>query len=316
MSRVFASLLPGLLLLLASSDLAAAGAFQKCAKSADGRYTIESLLIGCTTDPAGQAHISKHFDGQHKHSAATWVSYDLGAEARADIQASVEDLDKHVQAVTRRVYVEHLYDLGKGGHVYWTFQGELVRKLGALMAPGAHLQMDLYPMVGVLRDAAAGYLDFRNSPYGVSPSNGVDSKDNPFWCAAHPDHFRKSVQPGSAFDTFGGRTRLLKVMAEGIKADPEVMANLPKDLDKPAQAAWVEKVATDSLAEHLKDAGGMSFRSWMRVFYAAKLEQDILTFVRTCGFSDAKVVYCKRNPYNGRPGDLLIEATRDLIGQN
>ena len=300
--------------LLAAPGLSGQTAFEQAPRTADGRLMVDNLIIGCTTHAPSQEKLSKKYRpaGTHDHHAKTWVSYDLDPEIHPDIVAPVQQLEQHIAKVNKKVYVEHFNDVG-GKPLCSSYQGHLVRKLHGLMEKGAVLYMDLYLNHSLIpADGAdpSGYRDFRNHPYGIDSKSGVDPSDNPFWWQASIQHFAEAVQPGSAFDTFQGRRKVLEFMIQEMKQSVPFMAGMPPHLSEKEESRYLLDVASQNLDRLLEGKSAPTLADYMKVFYEAGLEAPFLAFFQRAGFTDARLVALKKNPFNNRAGEKLIMATR------
>jgi hypothetical protein len=299
---------------LGSLILSANTAFEKAVKHEGGSYSVDNLLIACTTNPEAQKSLANRYTPHcaHDHRASEWVSFDMDPELAPDIVASIEHIDKHIKDISGRVYIEHLNDCSNEP-LCSTYQGELLRKLTLIMKPGAKLYMDFFPAFGLNTDKGAGtyYFDHSNSPYGISDRNGVDSRKNPFWAVASKDHFLQAVQPGSHLDTFGGRAELLAHIVGELRHSPEYMAEVPgRFRAEPELTTYLKAGAAATLAEAVSVGYTPSLEIYAQAFYGAKLQKDIVRFLTSLGFEGVRTVRMKNNPFNGRPNEVLIVATQ------
>ena len=301
--------LPGLAVLLASSALFSQPAFDRAPRTADGRVIVDNLIIGCTTHRPAQVALERYYHplASHRHEARAWVSFDQDPGLVPDICASVEELERHVAQIRSNVYIEHLNDV-TDQPLCWTYQGALLRKLHGLMAPGARLFMDLYPMAGLYDDTPdldRGYADFEDHPYRPSPATGVDPSDSPFWFQASVAHFAQAVQPGSIFDDFRGREAVLWDLVEA-------MGELPQPGGLAHQVDHLLRAACATLDQRLEAPDPLpGLHRSMGVFYATRLEPHIVDFPARAGFRDPAIIRCKpANPFNGRKGEKMLVATR------
>lgn len=300
--------------MLAVPGLSAQTAFDQAPRTADGRLIVDNLIIGCTTHVPSQEKITRKYRpaGTHEHHPKTWVSYDLDPEIHPDIVAPVQQMEQHIAKVNKKVYVEHFNDVG-GKPLCSSYQGQLVRKLHGLMEKGAVLFMDFYLSSSLIPEDGgdpSDYRDFRNHPYGMGQVGGVNPSDNPFWWQATIPHFVEAVQPGSAFDTFQGRRKVLEFIVQEMKQSAPFMAGLPAHLGEEAQAHYLLDAASQNLDRLLEAKIAADLEDFMKIFYEAGLEAPILAFFQRAGFTDARLVALKKNPFNNRAGEKLIMATR------
>lgn len=297
---------------LSPAILPAGAAFERAlaTKDKDGRYAVDSLLIGCTTDPAAQEKIAKLYSPpcRHDHRGDEWVSLDLDPAIRPDIAAPVEDLEKHIRSISKRVFIEHLNDWAEDKPLFATYQGEMLRVLKRLMQPRSRLYMDFYPMVGILQDDSDVFChDCSNSDYGIHPGNQVNSRTNPFWIVASRAHFALASQEGSPLDTWGGRDAYHAFYVPVLKEDKAFLSRAPvgADLEESCKATADKRLA-NLIADKQDDEAIPSAQA----FYGEKLRKPILAFVQSLGFEDVRIVRCPVHPLNGRKNQLLIVATQ------
>lgn len=301
------------LLILASNLAWGDSAYIKALKqSPSGKsLEVESLLIGCTNHPDVQKTLHVYYPpGPHLHRRDEWVSFDLDHKMKADISASVDDLELYVSKIKKQVYIEHFNDDQDRKDPAYTRLYDLPRKLFKLMDGGATLYLDLHLRFFFYMDNREPlYFTQKNSTAG--PQFGIDPKMNPFWAVFSFNHFREAMTPENPNYDVLGRMSVIRYIGDFFT--------------KQVGSPWPFTGAT--LLNKSKEYLDLLLNSpnvgqnpglleiFMKAYYLSKAEAGIVQYLKDLGYVDVQVTTPNPNPFNGRKLEKLIEAKKPIESQ-
>ena len=95
------------------------------------------------------------------------------------------------------------------------------------------------------------------------------------------------------------------------------MAGIPTDVTAQgpaAKAAYLLAVANATLDERLATSPINYWNTESKLFYGARNQENVKTFLTKIGFKPALILSAGTNSFNGRTGELMIVAVKPLDG--
>jgi len=293
-------------------------AMEKAAVDADGRLVVDNLVLGTIGDPDEATETKAGEAGGWKDE---WVQYDQDAASEPDITAPYAEIGNHIGKVKHAVFLGRLNDGSLAPQ--FTYKGELIKRLAAVMEPGATLYMEYHLAASRVGDDhnSGGHQDKFFSPYGRSDSNGVDSAENLFWFKYSLFHFRNAVKQGSQFDAFDGRSWVLRCLEQHIRRDANIWRKdrvlatqgTAHPANKTARKAVHQRVralAVFNLNHFFDNKCQSQLDDLAQLFYGSRNVKEILEFVAEAGFAKPLLVEFQSNPVDGRVLVRMLMATR------
>jgi len=312
-------------------DSGESSAFERamCLAEGEGPHPIQvrNLLIGCTTNAKCQQAVNAQWGGNHNHTMDEWVSFDADPAVKADICADVvETLKTHISSISHLVYIEHFNSGSKKIYSNPTFR--ICSELFSIMAPGACLKMDMYPLIlYVERLMASSSSDDHANDGGddeltwtgmdawdcagtvtciMSESEKQQARTNPYWTYTTRTHFCDSLLGHNDFDDFGGREALIEFIRNVLVPHKGFAIS---EVDK----GFIHRSDADCITYVIqftqKAAITHEFHGlFLRSFYGKRLEPRIIRRLEEIGFVDISIDTFAINPYNERPCDRMISA--------
>ncbi|MGA2082209.1 MAG: hypothetical protein ABSH53_16590 [Holophaga sp.] len=293
-------------------------AMEKAEVDGNGRLVVDNLVLGTIGDPEEAPETKAGEPGRWQDA---WVQYDQDAASEPDITAPYAEIGNYIGKVKHAVFLGRLNEGSLAPQ--FTYKGELIKRLAAVMEPGATLFMEHHLACSRVGDDhnSGGHLDKFFSPYGRSDSNGVDSAENLFWFKYSLFHFQNAVKQGSQFDAFDGRTWVLRCLEQHIRRDADIWRQ-DRLLATLGAAPPANKAARKAVNQRIRDLAVFNLNRFFdhkslpqlddlaQLFYGSRNAKEIQEFVAEAGFPKPFLLEFQGNPVDGRVLMRMLMATR------